>query len=168
MSKNAPSIPFESAFLVLFNCIIIIILYFVSEIIRDSTFLWDLCRLLFYHLNDFHIHSILYVLNLLSSHSCFYNKSEIITCPFNVSLHIFILCYMRYFYSIHLWVIHLFSLLPVSVLSDLWSSFLSTGLLRLAKVSFFTGTFTHHTTDILIKIWNYTVHGTDLLLNLYF
>ena len=71
------------------NCIIIIILYFVSEIIRDSTFLWDLCRLLFYHLNDFHIHSILYVLNLLSSHSCFYNKSEIITCPFNVSLHIF-------------------------------------------------------------------------------
>ena len=73
----------------LFNCIIIIILYFVSEIIRDSTFLWDLCRLLFYHLNDFHIHSILYVLNLLSSHSCFYNKSEIITCPFNVSLHIF-------------------------------------------------------------------------------
>ena len=70
----------------------------------------------------------------------------------------YVICgiFIQYIYE---WFIF-FSLLPVSVLSDLWSSFLSTGLLRLAKVSFFTGTFTHHTTDILIKIWNYTVHGT--------
>ena len=55
---------------------------------------------------------------------------------------------------------------PDSELSDLFFSSHFSGLLLFSssKVSYVTGTYICRTTNILIMYWNYTVHGTYLLL----